>query len=123
MLPGLGRSAAQLGDQAGRGLPGESGAVAVRVGDDQGPGLVDGLGDYVDGSGPSRVRDERQNFAWPSLVRTQRTAGAQPAVSLQWHFLALVAVTGSYFYRSCKKAVDWQGRLRGPPPCLMGEFQ
>ena len=47
MLPGRGRSEASLGDEGGGGVPGEPGPQILGPGQDQGPGLADGLGAFA----------------------------------------------------------------------------
>ena len=47
---GPGSQRGQLGDQGRRGVPGEAGPQVIGAGQDQGPGLVDGLGAFACGA-------------------------------------------------------------------------
>ena len=67
---GPGAQRGQPGDQGSRGVPGEAGPQIIGAGQDQGPGLVDGLGAFACGAAlGDHQRADRLNRAVPAPGR------------------------------------------------------
>jgi len=94
-VAGAGPQGRHLGHQRGRGVPGEPGSQVIGPGQDQGPGLVDGLGPLGAGAAlGDHQRADRLDRAVPALRRAAGPAGlggAGGADSVQRAGLALPA--------------------------------